>query len=975
MRKGFLIYTYFCLICFNIAADGCFVLKTNEHAVEPTQSAVIFYDEGVQDTFLQVGFEGEASEFGWLVPVPSKPQVEEIKSIPDVTGHPLFETPLRHLHMYKALMGTLGGDETPKPKLSIEKVLLPSYEVNIIAPKGNGLQLWLDGNGFKTTPKSMKVINEYVAEKWYFCAVKLRLGDKKTKKSGLLPPVKFSFKTDKPVFPLKISAINNSPSLVKIKFIAPEIYTPDVEIKAEDILREKDAIKYIFHGERGPVDTVWYPLLVSKSDEVTSITKFRKSAKPVVYSGLYISTYEKLFQAAEIDHDIYFKPGKEFANKQVKRQEKLFYKRGYRKEYYTSALGGRFPLENNVMASKPVKHFTSLEETIDAIFWEENKSNRYDYEYYDELSDDSYDAPKNFFKCRLAFSTKSDEGDLVYNNILTLQELKDLVLECHKNRKVSDKFAELQNRHERFVELDFSFKDEDGYKKDYADTADYTVYKSWYRGRNIIQKLKAALSDWAPSITTPVPVKRVYKKTSPSVAEFASISDKLSVSKEIKVIPVIYNENGYYDGEELFFPLNYYESEIFKYLYETPLYLRKIVASKVSEKKSKIYLFSIADGKECPGNVEFINRMAKKDVGLVDEIVPWLKSENRHLRHNAIIALAHISFLSVDHADTADRKLLQYEEELDEYLPLDPSENDASYWACLLRIKYGLETCLDMLKIVNNPKFDDEAFEDALWSMEDIYTKKKDTKAVEVIEDISIRMVECSSFEVEKLFWAELAMNAARNNDLSDVEYILPQLKEHLEYNKEHREHRDAYWGCPWYDNIVYYSSAFMKNPKIKDLLLQYENIPELMMVREQIQPELSKWFAEQLQKTGNLCYKVLQPLCVKTCTLSPEDFHKFQKQYADVLKDPRLKPEMLKDVNNLWCVPYRTKDIHRFGIWKYLNKGTDKSELDDDFFLVHGGGMKGRADLFRMGANYFRYMGTPYYDIEIPEIVEVDEE
>ncbi len=132
MKKSFLIYTYFCLICFNIAADGCFVLKTNEHAAEPTQHAVIFYDEGVQDIFLQVGFEGEASEFGWLVPVPAKPEVEEIKSIPKVTGHPLFETPLRHLHMYKALMGTLGGDETPKPKLSIEKVKMTQLDFCVL---------------------------------------------------------------------------------------------------------------------------------------------------------------------------------------------------------------------------------------------------------------------------------------------------------------------------------------------------------------------------------------------------------------------------------------------------------------------------------------------------------------------------------------------------------------------------------------------------------------------------------------------------------------------------------------------------------------------------------------------------------------------------------------------------------------------------------------------------------------------------
>lgn len=67
---------------FKSSADGCFVAPKfvwdkHKDINEPTQKAIIVYDAGREDLILQVKYEGPTAEFGWLIPVPSKPVVKE----------------------------------------------------------------------------------------------------------------------------------------------------------------------------------------------------------------------------------------------------------------------------------------------------------------------------------------------------------------------------------------------------------------------------------------------------------------------------------------------------------------------------------------------------------------------------------------------------------------------------------------------------------------------------------------------------------------------------------------------------------------------------------------------------------------------------------------------------------------------------------------------------------------------------------
>jgi hypothetical protein len=54
-----------------------FVWDKRKDINEPTQKAILVYDARQEDMILQVKYQGPVDEFGWLIPVPSLPKVQE----------------------------------------------------------------------------------------------------------------------------------------------------------------------------------------------------------------------------------------------------------------------------------------------------------------------------------------------------------------------------------------------------------------------------------------------------------------------------------------------------------------------------------------------------------------------------------------------------------------------------------------------------------------------------------------------------------------------------------------------------------------------------------------------------------------------------------------------------------------------------------------------------------------------------------
>lgn len=236
-----------CLLASQLVlADGCFVFKWDKKIDinEPTQKAIIVHDAGREDLLLQVKYQGPLEEFGWLIPVPSLPEVE--KGSMDCF-YELSKLTQQHFGMHYLNRGAAGTKGESDVNV-VEIKTVGAYEVAILSAQDAGsLERWLKTQSYSIPNDKTGIIDEYVRKGWYFVAARIQLNrgvgfkmvsdgvskgqvpgqptrrEIQTKlSSGELHPLLISFDTPKCVFPLRISAVNGRPSEVSLYVLATE---------------------------------------------------------------------------------------------------------------------------------------------------------------------------------------------------------------------------------------------------------------------------------------------------------------------------------------------------------------------------------------------------------------------------------------------------------------------------------------------------------------------------------------------------------------------------------------------------------------------------------------------------------------------------------------------------------------------------------------------------------------------------------
>lgn len=211
-------------------ADGVFLMKQRvsldpkSHArdiTEPVQKALIIYDNGMESLVLQVSYKGSASEFAWLVPTPSRPQVSKVDSpifhwLHNATAPKIrywFDADQKMRGFYQegkvAALGAPGGLDVHV----IEEKQVGVYDIAVLrAGDADDLLQWLRQNGYQITPKLIPVVSDYICREWVFTAMRINTGyqDRATQRlrEGVLQSLKFRFHTSEPVYPLRVSSLN-----------------------------------------------------------------------------------------------------------------------------------------------------------------------------------------------------------------------------------------------------------------------------------------------------------------------------------------------------------------------------------------------------------------------------------------------------------------------------------------------------------------------------------------------------------------------------------------------------------------------------------------------------------------------------------------------------------------------------------------------------------------------------------------------
>jgi len=203
--------------CVEALADGMFVWRNQDSDIrEPLQKALIVHEDGQQDLVLSVRFEGATSDFGWLVPLPSRPRMEPAEGpVFEILSKMMQDPFVRVGESFRRLTMTAGLTEAGIHATHHDVGL---YDVTLL-DGGDGYRLgaWLDAHGFDLPDGAPEVLDRYARQGWTLAAIRIdpEQADDETAddlKNGEIQPIHFRFAVARPVFPLEISSLNGHPA-------------------------------------------------------------------------------------------------------------------------------------------------------------------------------------------------------------------------------------------------------------------------------------------------------------------------------------------------------------------------------------------------------------------------------------------------------------------------------------------------------------------------------------------------------------------------------------------------------------------------------------------------------------------------------------------------------------------------------------------------------------------------------------------
>jgi hypothetical protein len=184
----------------------CAVTSIDNHVVNASQTVIMIWDKQrqTQHFIRKADFKTDAKEVGFLVPSPSRPQLEE-------SGNAAF-TELATITAPKVSYGggfPLGCSVAPQAMplagnvTVIEEKRVAGFDATVLtARSGNDLVEWLKENGYAYSPAVADWAKPYLGGDWHFTALKV-VKNNSVQNEVKAAALRISFKTDRPLFPYR----------------------------------------------------------------------------------------------------------------------------------------------------------------------------------------------------------------------------------------------------------------------------------------------------------------------------------------------------------------------------------------------------------------------------------------------------------------------------------------------------------------------------------------------------------------------------------------------------------------------------------------------------------------------------------------------------------------------------------------------------------------------------------------------------
>ena len=228
--------TLLCGLAVGSSADAacCYFSAKNADILQPAQKVFITWDpeEKVETFTVQPKFEGNALDFGMVIPTPSQPKLHEMpreffkhlavygilkkREYPQSKLLPIYFDRLAGVGLTK---DSPKKEDKAKPSergkssvVVLETGVVGSLDYKIIsADRADDLFQWLKDNKYHYSGDEA-TLNHYVQKKWLFTVMKIDTMQMKRNKDGTfageVTPTRFQFSSEKLVYPLKITQIS-----------------------------------------------------------------------------------------------------------------------------------------------------------------------------------------------------------------------------------------------------------------------------------------------------------------------------------------------------------------------------------------------------------------------------------------------------------------------------------------------------------------------------------------------------------------------------------------------------------------------------------------------------------------------------------------------------------------------------------------------------------------------------------------------
>lgn len=309
-----------------VSADGMIVPPPNYWVEETDQKAVIFHQGDQETLILSITFRGDAEDFGWIIPLPTRPEIDKSTDELFVALRELTQQRYRiqegeKIGIQREMPSTGGVTVWETKKVGIyQTAILTSTDKTALAD-------WLKENGYQYPTSQAYILQEYINRGWYFVAAKIntqslgRLVEGQLKQ-GHATPLQLTFKTDKPFYPLKISSAMSdfltrrptpTPSLIPMPM--QEGKQPQTEVKKEiNIPRPPRRLSnisvslYVFTDHKSYLpgfDTLYAGWL--KKRKIENLAQIQGKPWIKVRDGKYLTRLHRQYSLAEMNNDLWIR--------------------------------------------------------------------------------------------------------------------------------------------------------------------------------------------------------------------------------------------------------------------------------------------------------------------------------------------------------------------------------------------------------------------------------------------------------------------------------------------------------------------------------------------------------------------------------------------------------------------------------------------------------------------------------------------